>query len=548
MNTIKHTIIIILFTLSNQLAGQAFDIELARQYFKEAKTLAEVDAGQLWGIEIYGPLVFVDEETRFGVANHQVPVDNWTQGGDIWYGIMPEKIGFANTSFNWQGMGWSMVIFDHLDTDKKDRASLMMHELFHQFQSQIGLSPEYKKANHLNEKDARVWIQLEWNALLKACNNSGKKRNNGIMDALSFREYRFEMYPEARTNECGKEIQEGTAEYTGMTMCGYSRNEKLAKMQEKIDSLTQTMVWTFTYIAGPLYGFLLDDVQPGWTLKVDSKTEMASLLAEAMNIQSKQTTEDELIALADKYGYDRIIEKENKRADQMKEVMESYQAAFSDMPVLFLPNKQMSIQFDPRRIYPLKETGTLYQVISAGAAWGKLKVTDYGAVLLDGWKGLLLPVGSGWSPEGHLNSENWTLSLDTSYHIIKDGLNWKVEIKPEVAKRIKNETEDLINSFLSSTSLICPVDTSFSINFEHGARKKLNDRYVIINAPLEVSDLWGALVLSSGKILMDTQDLKLYLKNPGKGTDQEIAGDDWRIRLNHSWKIESKNECFQLVQ
>nr|NQU92540.1 hypothetical protein [Bacteroidota bacterium] len=524
MRHTKNIFTILFFLMSTVLSSQPINIDLARQYFREARTLAAADDGEKWGLLIDGPFVFVEKETRFGVANQPVPVESWTNDQDIWYGQMPDKMGFANTSFDWEGNAWSMVVFSHLSDEPKERACLMMHELFHQFQSEIGLQPEYEKGNHLSEKEARIWIQLEWNALLEACHNTDQPRKKAITDAIAFRKHRFNLYPDAQLNEAGKEIKEGTAEYTGMTMCGFTWDEKLAFMQEKIDSLTNTMVWTFAYITGPLYGFLLDEQIPGWTRNIESTSEMATILAEAYEIDNFNTDEQDLIASAKKYGYNEIIEKENTRAVQIEEVMKNYRTAFSEKPVLFFPNKKMKIQFDPRRMYPIEGIGSLYQVITALAEWGKLEVSDYGAVVLEGWKGLLLPVGEGWSPENPVSTKDWTLTMDDDYHIISDDDNWKVELKHEAAERIESEKESLINGFLANNPLVCPVDTSISINFGSGARKQLNKRFVTFEAPLEASDLWGTLIMNSGKFLLDLQHMKLYLKNPEEGTGQEITG------------------------
>ena len=45
------------------------DLAEAKRCFEEARTASELDAGRLWGIEVYGPILLVDRASRFIVAN-----------------------------------------------------------------------------------------------------------------------------------------------------------------------------------------------------------------------------------------------------------------------------------------------------------------------------------------------------------------------------------------------------------------------------------------------------------------------------------------------
>jgi len=50
-------------------APQPIPIEAARKYFAEAQSLCQADHGQLWGVTLCGPVMFVDPQSRFIVAN-----------------------------------------------------------------------------------------------------------------------------------------------------------------------------------------------------------------------------------------------------------------------------------------------------------------------------------------------------------------------------------------------------------------------------------------------------------------------------------------------
>lgn len=259
-NICIHPIVILLLFSPFILNAQSIDLDLARNYFTEAKALAQKDNGELWGIYLYGPLVFVDSETRQGVANSPVPVDGWKEIDGIYTGSMPEKMGFANTAVEWEGQDWSMIIFDHLSSDQYSRGSLMIHELWHQHEDKLGIIGPYDQARHLDKKYGRALLFLEWNALLQASKASGKKRKKAIQDALSFRKMRAQKFMEGFPHERAKELHEGMAEYTGMTLSGWEDDGKINFMTQKVLSResANTLVWTYAYIAGPLYGYLLD--------------------------------------------------------------------------------------------------------------------------------------------------------------------------------------------------------------------------------------------------------------------------------------------------
>jgi hypothetical protein len=417
----------------NQLAtfsmdAQSIDIKLARQYFSEAKSLTDRDNGNLWGINLYGPLVFVNEESREGVANFPAPEQGWKEDHGLYYGKMPENMGFANTALDWNGQRWSMIIFSHLPEDQNARGCLMIHELFHQHEQKLGMLSEYNAAKHFDQKMARVTLFLEWNALLKACQSDGKARNNAIQDALSFRANRFKMYPDAKSNETGKELHEGVAEYTGMTLSGWDNKGKVNFLKEKVAdrSAIKTMVWTFAYVAGPLYGYLLDQKAGAWTRKLKAGDDLGQILSKNYKIPYLAVNEPDLAELASPYGYDSIYSSESTREAEALALQTEFRRIFTENPVLFLAKKSLSIQFDPGQITPYDTLGTVYGTLSAQDAWGKLKVTNSKALLLEGWKGILVPVGASWNPAMGLEGPGWKLELDKGYKIARYRDGWQV--------------------------------------------------------------------------------------------------------------------------
>src|SRR5437763_5001555 len=124
--------------------------------FRELDQMCARDGGKMWGVNLSGPTVFVERATRHFVASRD---------GKITEGTLPQTIGIANTSVDWEGTRWTMVVLP-LPEDPYKRRALMAHESFHRVQKEIGLGSGVEGGNaHLDTLDGRYLLQLEWRAL-----------------------------------------------------------------------------------------------------------------------------------------------------------------------------------------------------------------------------------------------------------------------------------------------------------------------------------------------------------------------------------------------
>jgi hypothetical protein len=429
-----QTIFICVAIISNAFHcfGQGIDPRLALKYFSEARSVSDKDNGRLWGLKLYGPLLIVDETTRQTCANEKVPVDGWVDAGGVFAGILPDNIGLANTSFRWEGKQWSMVLSRSIDTATAGRMALFMHELWHQHEDRLGFISSEDAPVHLNGKDGRVLICLEWNALLKACYCSGALRTQCISDALSFRKLRFGLYPNAGIAEPAKDLQEGMAEYTGMVLCGLDRPGKLGFLSRKLtseDASTNAIVWTFAYVSGPLYGFLLDEKEKGWTRKLTKGCDLGEMLASAYHIGYRPAAKELLKFAGKPYGYDSINAKETARVEKANALALVYRKKFIEGKTLFLPNIHLQIQFDPGRIVPFDTIGSVYGILSGQAGWGSIHIDSAGVLLLKGWKGLLVAIPPGWQPGTPLSIPSGSIELKPGYFIQPSANGWSVAAK-----------------------------------------------------------------------------------------------------------------------
>ena len=180
------------------------DPQRAAGYFKEAAALCERENGKLWGVSLCGPMVIADAATHTIATSQPAPDAK-----------QPAMLGFANSAMEWGGTRWSTLVWQMIPADAHARGRLMMHELFHRVQPQLGFQIRDGQLDHLDTVDGRYWMQLEWRALAKALGASGPARTAALRDALAFRTARRKVFPNAAENERLLEMNEGLAQYTG---------------------------------------------------------------------------------------------------------------------------------------------------------------------------------------------------------------------------------------------------------------------------------------------------------------------------------------------
>src|SRR5271165_5577948 len=276
---------------------KSIDLRQASQYFAEMKAASGRDSGHLWGHALYGPMLFVDPDTQFAVANQRDGQGKLTPQGDVFIGTVPPDLGVANTSLNWAGVTWTLVTWP-LPEHRRDRVRLMAHESFHRVEPQLGIQPAGDVLNsQLDTRDGRTWLQLEFRALERALWANGLERRDAIGDALYFRAYRHSLFPGSGPRESALEMNEGLAEYTGVMLASQSTGEAmgLAEVTLPLAPERSSFVRTFAYVTGPSYGYLLDQSGQSWRSKLQAGSDLSQILAAAYQIENSPVAQTEAV-------------------------------------------------------------------------------------------------------------------------------------------------------------------------------------------------------------------------------------------------------------
>ena len=283
------------------------DQERAQEYFKEVQALCERDGGRLWGVSLCGPMVIGDMRTQTFATSQPAPE-----------GARPRLVGLVNAPVTWGGATWGAYIWDFVVNEPpRGRNELLLHELFHGVQPQLGLTVPALASEHLDAVDGRYWLRLEWRALARALRESGAQREMAVRDAIAFRQARRMLYQGSVESERAAEITEGLAQYTATVVAAQSAAEAIASALDQLAAAEtqESFVRTSGSASGTAYGLLLDASSPGWTRRVRSTDDLATLVMRALAVQPATAA----TASAARYGGAELRTSEQQRAQQRQE-------------------------------------------------------------------------------------------------------------------------------------------------------------------------------------------------------------------------------------
>jgi hypothetical protein len=348
------------------------DQKRAQQFFKEVEALCDRDGGRLWGVSLCGPMVIGDMRTQTFATSRPAPD-----------APRPALVGLVNAPLQWGGVTWGAYVWDFLVNETpRRRNEILLHELFHGVQPQLGLTVPALPSEHLDALDGRYWLRLEWRALARALSESGERRNAAVRDALAFRQARRALYPAAPENERAVEITEGVASYTATVLAASSTAETTASALDLLARAEnqESFVKTFAYASGPAYGLLLDASSPAWRRALRGSDDLGMLVMNALAVQPAS----DAAASAAGYGGAELRAAEQQREQQRQERINELRRRFVDGPVLVIPGGGRASS-DSRGAVVIPGSGTVYfGAYRSSGAWGTLEADKGVLVASDG--------------------------------------------------------------------------------------------------------------------------------------------------------------------
>jgi hypothetical protein len=400
----------------------ALNLNLAEQYFREAQTICQRDQGRLWGVSLCGPMLFADVATRAVVGNQADKEGRLHSAGAVFTATLPPAVAIANTALEWAGVKWTMVMWP-LPEEKQERIRLMAHELFHRVQESRKLAATDAINAHLDQKDGRIWLRLEWRALERALQEQGAARKVAATDALVFRRFRQSLFPQSAAREFALETNEGLAEYTGLKLSTRSLGELAALAAYALRQFHRRPSYTrsFAYATGPAYGILLDAAGDNWRQRIKTGDDLSALLQKALTLKLPADLAAQAMLRAARYDGEEVIAFENARETTRRQQVEKYRALLVDGPVLALPiGGSFNYSYNPNNLVSLDDSTTVYPTARVTDDWGVLEVS--GGVLMLRASGRItrLQVAAPAAADARpLQGNGWKLELKEGWELVR---------------------------------------------------------------------------------------------------------------------------------
>jgi hypothetical protein len=401
------------------------DPSQARQYFAELKAISDSDSGKLWGVQLYGPTMFVDQNGRSIVANQSDQGGRLTADDGIYTGSLGSEINIANTATEWSGTLWTMVDWDALSNmDPYDRARLLVHESWHRMQKEIGIPSAITSNIYLDGPDGRALLLLEFRALGRAL-LAGEKplQSEAIADALLFRRYRQFKFQD--NNENAFERHEGLAEYTGLKLCGLpdSLLGRIVARKLQLGENNDGLANSFSYLTGPALGLLLDQYSDNWRMEVRKGADLPALLAAAIKWQSPIGAEQLRAAFnlaGSRYDATKLLADQAALVSNQEQAVRTFRVRLLTHGQLIIPNNNLQFGFNPQeKLIPLDSTGVIYKTMRLTGDFGVLEVTD-GILRTNDWRYFI--VAAPEKVDGNpISGEAYELQLNPGWQVSPKG-------------------------------------------------------------------------------------------------------------------------------
>lgn len=401
--------------------------EKALLYFKNVEEICNFDNGKVWGKNLYGPLMFIDRSNRRIIANSPDEEGILKFNNGIYSGIYPKDLLISNAPLYFGGVMFAMAPLPP-EEDEFRIKTRAIHSLFHRFQEMNGLSSSGYNTNNMDEKQARLWIKLEWKALRKAIISEGTERNLAVRDALIFRGANRELYQNDANDENHFENYEGLATFTYTLLCTKTCEEYRARLFENLDRIyeMQSYARSYGFIHGALYATLLHD--KGFDFKIiDSPNfDLGKAVRELYSVELPEICRDVAGSLALNYDIAVINEEEEKRLADIMESLNKQISLFTEKPVVFFELESPYFDFEPENVHALDTLGTLYNSIRVSDSWGKLTVDKGGCLISNNFKQMRITAKGFKAERSRISGDGWNLMLNDGWEMIVVGPNYFV--------------------------------------------------------------------------------------------------------------------------
>ncbi len=404
--------------------------EKASTYFSKIGEACNRDNGKLWGKNLYGSVMLVERTSRKITANQQDRDGLLKEKEGIYTGVYPREMIINNLPVTYGGTIFALVPLP-AEEDEFKIITRSIHSLFHVYQESLGIIEPEENITIMDEKNARLWIKLEWKALRRAINSDGAEKQLAIRDALIFRGSNRESYQKYALDQTRFENYEGLATFTYMLFTTTSTEEYKDRIFDYLDRIYSFISYSRSYgfIHGALYATLLQQQGFDFSKLNTGDTDMGNLVKKLYQIQLPEVCRDVAGSIALNYELDKIVEEETQRDVRIRERIQRETGTFTEKPVVLLELESPSFDFEPEDVHPVDTLGTIYTRIRVSDNWGKLTVDKGGCLVSNNLRYLRITAKGYKEDKNRIEGEGWHLILNNDWEFIPLEQNYLVRKK-----------------------------------------------------------------------------------------------------------------------
>ena len=363
--------------------AQAPDSVLSKKasgLFAEAQRVCAAAEGELWGENLWGPVLLVRDSDKLTFTNEPTLLPVLQKIDSLYCGILDSDIVVAGSAIRFKGSEVAVVpLFDLSDSAMVE---VFVHELFHRFQNRhYNMSEVVYDNAHVDTKMGRTLVLCELFELSKALSSNVLERKPHVERALAFRKWRWALFPDKITDECRFEFQEGLAMYTQYRICFQDSLKVAQQLCQEVERLLSStnLSRQYGYNMGAMYA-CLNDIAPLWRQDAAPSMNLSEIAGKLYGIDPSKL--EDTMALKQSDSYLRVIQDIDTLEIERQKVIDKVTELLRTKCVIYLRTNDYQMGFNPACVMGLDELGNYFTVIELKGDFGTI-YSEYGCLILN---------------------------------------------------------------------------------------------------------------------------------------------------------------------
>ena len=361
--------------------AQALDSALCKKasgLFAEAQRVCAADGGELWGENLWGPVLLVRDSDKITFTNEPALLPVSQKMDALYCGILDSDIVVAGSAIRFKGS--EVAVVPMFELSDSAMVEVFVHELFHRFQNQqYNMSEVVYDNAHVDTKMGRTLVLCELLELSKALSSNVLGRKPHIERALMFRKWRWALFPDKITDECWFEFQEGLAMYTQYRICFQDSLKVAQQLCQEVERLLSSpnLSRQYGYNMGAMYA-CLNDLEPSWRQDASPSMNLSKIAGKLYGIDFSNL--EDTTALKQSDSYLRVMQGVDKHQLVRQKVLDKVTESLQSKSVIYLRTDSYQIGFNPSRVMGLDTLGNYFTVIELKGDFGTI-YSEYGCLI-----------------------------------------------------------------------------------------------------------------------------------------------------------------------